>query len=138
MLSENPNPKINLPTNSTIKLAYMNIYGQTSLTETKQLQIENFLKAYRIDILNCQEIDISEEDFSQNHFISSSFEIISNNATNKYGTCCFISSNFRPENVKMGTEGRVIKFDILQTLHLVTSTSPLATVAMLGQAEKII
>ena len=60
-----PQPK-NLPsanpTNRNIRIAYMNIHGQTGLKETKQSQIENFLKVHKIDILHCQEINISEDD----------------------------------------------------------------------------
>ena len=100
------------PTVSTIKIAYMNIRGQTGLDITKQIQIEKFLQSNKIDILNCQEINIKEDDFSQNSFVTSSYEIISNNALNKYGTCCFISSDFTAENIKMDTGGRVIKFDL--------------------------
>ena len=41
----------------------MNIHGQTGLDESKQVQIENFIKSYKIDILNCQEINIDENSF---------------------------------------------------------------------------
>ena len=41
----------------------MNIHGQTGLDESKQAQIENFIKSYKIDILNCQEINIDENSF---------------------------------------------------------------------------
>ena len=39
----------------------MNIRGQTGLDLPKQLQIEKFIQTYRIDILNCQEINILED-----------------------------------------------------------------------------
>ena len=42
-----------------ITVAYMNIRGQTGLDITKQVQIEHFLKFYSVDILHCQEINIS-------------------------------------------------------------------------------
>ena len=64
----------------------MNIRGQTGLDVSKQLQIENFIKSYRIDILNCQEINVLEDSFSQCEYITSSYNIITNNAQNKYGT----------------------------------------------------
>ena len=97
---------------STITIAYMNIRGQTGLEIAKQVQIENFLRTYKIDILNCQEINISEDTFSQTDFICSSYQVLSNNATNKYGTASLISNNFSPQNIKVDTNGRVIIFDI--------------------------
>ena len=90
----------------------MNIRGQTGLDVSKQLLIENFIKSYRIDILNCQEINVLEDSFSQCEYITSSYNIITNNAQNKYGTCCIVSNNFNPENVKLDTNGRVLSFNI--------------------------
>ena len=37
--------------NNYINIAFMNIHGQTGLDESKQVQIENFIKSYKIDIL---------------------------------------------------------------------------------------
>ena len=65
-----------------LKIAFMNIRGQTGLTNTKQLQIESFIIREKIDILHLQEINISEDSFSSCNTISSSFNIISNNAAN--------------------------------------------------------
>ena len=95
-----------------ITLAYMNIRGQTGLDTTKQLQIEHFLKFYDIDILNCQEVNIDSESFNVCNYISSSYNIISNNASNKYGTCCLVASHFNVDNIRCDTNGRVILFDI--------------------------
>ena len=69
-----------MDSSNTLTLAYMNIRGQTGLDETKQVQIESFIKSYKIDILNCQEINISENSFSSCNFITSSYDIITNNA----------------------------------------------------------
>ena len=101
-----------IDSNNTLKLAYMNIRGQTGLDESKQIQIENFIKSYKIDILNCQEINIVEDSFKNCDLISSSFDLITNNAQNKYGTCCFVSNNFFKENIKLDTNGRIIAFNI--------------------------
>ena len=49
--------------NNCINIAFMNIHGQSSLDESKQVQIENFIKSYKIDILNCQEINMDENSF---------------------------------------------------------------------------
>ena len=90
----------------------MNIRGQTGLDNSKQLQIEHFLRNYNIDILNCQEINIVQDSFEQCDFLNSSFNIITNNARNKYGTCSFVSNSLQVDNIKLDTEGRVIVFDI--------------------------
>ena len=91
----------------------MNIRGQTGLKTSKQVQIENFLKHYSIDILHCQEINILEDSFENCSFLNSSYDIISNNASNKYGTCSFISNTLQqPQNIKFDSNGRVIVFDI--------------------------
>ena len=84
-----------------INIAYMNIRGQTGLDLKKQVQIENFLKTYEIDILNCQEINILNESFENCEFVNSSYDIITNNASNKYGTCCLVSNNLQSENINV-------------------------------------
>ena len=99
-------------TEDYITLAYINIRGQTGLDFAKQVQIEHFLKFYNVDILNCQEINITSETFEHCDYISSTYNIISNNARNKYGTCCLVSNNFQVENIKNHTNGRAIVFDI--------------------------
>ena len=71
---------------NVLKIGFMNIRGQTGLTSTKQLQIESFIIREKLDVLNLQEINIKEESFASCNTISSSFNIISNNAANKYGT----------------------------------------------------
>ena len=90
----------------------MNIRGQTGLELSKQFQIENFVKVHNIDILNCQEINVEKETFKQCHYLTSSYEIISNNASNKYGTCSIIKNSFRFSNLKMDSGGRIIIFDV--------------------------
>ena len=97
---------------NTINIAYMNIHGQTGLDIVKQVQIENFIRNHKIDILNCQEINISADSFENCDLVNSSYSIISNNAINKYGTCCFVSNTLQPENIKFDTSGRVIVFNL--------------------------
>jgi len=100
--------------NNCLTIAFMNICGQTGLDESKQLQIESFIKSYKVDILQCQEIDISDDSFSNCNFITSNYEILENNAVNKYGTCSIVSNSLVTENVKSDTNGRIICFDIGQ------------------------
>ena len=68
---------------NTINLAYMNVQGQTGLNISKQVQIENFLRNQKIYILNCQEINVSSDSFENCDFINSSYNIITNNASNR-------------------------------------------------------
>ena len=78
----------------------MNVRGQTGLDIAKQLQIENFLKSYKIDVLHCQEINISQDSFNSCDHINSAYNILSNNAQNKYGTCSIVSNQYNVENLK--------------------------------------
>ena len=90
----------------------MNIQGQTKLPLSKQLQIEDFVKFNNIDILHIQEIDICDESFSECNLLSSSYNILSNNSRNKYGTASIIRSDLDFANVRCDTAGRAIIFDI--------------------------
>ena len=90
----------------------MNIHGQTKLPTVKQLQIQDFIKYKNIDILHLQEIEIDENTFSECDYISSYFNIISNNSVNKYGTASIIRSDLDYRNIRCDTSGRAIMFDI--------------------------
>ena len=98
--------------NQVLTLAYINIRGQTGLEVSKQVQIEKILQVYNIDILHCQEANILDTTFETCNFINSSYSIISNNASNKYGTCTLVSNCLEPTNIRFDTNGRVIVFDI--------------------------
>ena len=98
--------------NNVLSLAYINFQGQTKLTVSKQVQIEDFLEYNKIDAAHLQETQICDDSFSNCNFISSSFNIITNNAVNKYGTCSLIKNELNFENVKCDTAGRAIVFDI--------------------------
>ena len=100
--------------NNLLTIAYMNIHGQSKLTTVKQLQIQDFMKYNKIDILHMQECNIDSETFSVCDFISSSFNIISNNSENKFGTASLVRSDLIFENVRCDTAGRGIVFDISQ------------------------
>ena len=51
------------PTNQ-LRIAFINIKGQTGLHIAKQIQIEDFVKQNKIDIVNLQEINIENDTFS--------------------------------------------------------------------------
>ena len=59
------------PNENVFTLAYLNIHGQTRIKLDKQLQIEEFLQHNNIDVLHCQEKNISEDTFSNCHLIDS-------------------------------------------------------------------
>ena len=56
--------------------AFINIRGQTGLHLSKQLQIENFIRENRIDILHLQESHIEENTFSECNLIASGYNIV--------------------------------------------------------------
>ena len=97
---------------AALKISYLNIRGQTGLQIGKQLQIEEFLKLNKSDILNLQEINLDSDTFSECSYIVSNYTLLSNNASNRYGTACLIRSDLIVEDVMMDTEGRVIVFDV--------------------------
>ena len=67
-----------------IIIGFMNIRGQSRLNVDKQIQIEDFLKKYKCDILNLQETNIQPETFSTCNYISSNYNILANNSTTNY------------------------------------------------------
>ena len=98
---------------STLKVATLNIQGQSGLNITKQKQIEDFVKHNKIDILHCQEIETCSNSFQDCSFISSSFNLLPNNSPiNKYGTASLVRNDLYVENVKMDTNGRALVFEV--------------------------
>ena len=95
-----------------LNIAFMNIRGQTGLTLTKQMQIEDYIRNNRIDILHLQESNIVEDTFIDCKLISSSYNIIANNSPTKYGTASLVKNEFEVKNVAMDSEGRVIIFEV--------------------------
>ena len=98
--------------NNVLIIAYLNIHGQTKLSLAKQVQIESFLKYNHVDIAHFQEIEILDDTFSECKYISSSFNFITNNAANKYGTASLVKNELCVENIRCDTSGRAIVFDI--------------------------
>ena len=97
---------------NSLVISYLNIHGQTGLQLDKQLQIEEFVKYSRSDIIHLQEIDIQDDTFNECNFIKSNFTVITNNAGNKYGTASLVKNDLPVENVMCDTAGRVIIFEI--------------------------
>ena len=91
---------------------YLECRSQTGFNLSKQLQIENFIKTYEIDVLHLQEVHFDDETFTQCRFISSSYTIIKNNSNTKYGTGSLIRNNFQVEDIVLHHSGRIILFNI--------------------------
>ena len=91
----------------------MNLRGQTGLSLSKQLQIQQFILDKKIDICHLQESNIEDDTFSSCNFISSSFEILVNNSISKYGSASLVRSDLQVTNIGMDHEGRVIVFDVM-------------------------
>ena len=98
--------------NTVLSIGFINSRGQTGLNSSKQAQIESFVVKNKIDVLNLQEIHISDDSFSNSKIISSSYNIISNNSPSKYGTASLIRTDFTPENILLDSHGRTIIFNI--------------------------
>ena len=103
---------MNPESDNILTVAYINMHGQSNLSEVKQVQLEDFIKFNKIDIAHLQETEICDDTFSTCNFISSSFNIHSNNAANKYGTSSLVKSVYSVENVRCDTAGRAIIFDM--------------------------
>ena len=100
------------PTNKSLVLAYLNCRGQSGFNESKQLQVENFIKCNNIDILHLQESHLEDETFSQCKFILSNFTIIKNNSPSRYGTACLVKSSLPVEDIILHHSGRIILFNV--------------------------
>ena len=106
--------EFNTVNRSSLRIGFMNIRGQSGLQIRKQVQIEAFVRRHDCDILHLQEANIESETFSSCDFISSNYNIFSNNSVSKYGTASLVKSGLMVENVRCDTEGRVIIFNIGQ------------------------
>ena len=95
-----------------LNIAFVNCKGQTGFNETKQFQIEHFLKSFDIDILHLQESHIEELTFQACNHISTNYQIITNNSSSKYGTASLIRNNFVIDNIILHESGRIIIFDL--------------------------
>ena len=115
--STNTNPISNinnfLITEKTIEIAYLNCVGQTKFTTAKQLEIQNYICEYSLDILHLQECMIESDTFSTCGYIKSNFNIITNNTPNNtyYGTASLVRSDLEITNIHTDDQGRVIVFD---------------------------
>ena len=110
-LCPQPN-KMNHSEQESLVISYLNLHGQTGFPVQKQLQVEQFLKYNKCDILHLQEVQIGDETFKECNFIESKYAVVVNNAENYYGTASLIKNDLSVENLLCDTNGRVIIFEI--------------------------
>ena len=72
-----------------MKVAFLNTYGQSGLSNQKLLELENFIEYNRLDIVCLQETDIQENAFSGCNILDRFTPIINNNKSG-YGTCTLV------------------------------------------------
>ena len=93
-----------------ITVAFINCVGQSRFPISKQLEIQSFVCSNNIDILHMQECRMDDDTFSQCGFLTSNFNLFSNNTPNEsnYGTATMVRSDIEVTNVHTDNEGRVI------------------------------
>ena len=93
-------------------VASLNIRGQLTLSQARILQLEDFIKHFKIDILNLQETDLKADSFADNNFLFSNFDLLINNSPKKFGVSTLIKNDIAYDNVKIDTEGRVLSYEL--------------------------
>ena len=99
-----------------LRVATLNCQGQSGITPTKALYINDMLKRSNIDILHLQETYINEETFEHCSLIESNYNVVKNNAINNYGTASLVKNNLTIKELRYDTEGRIIMFEIKKFL----------------------
>ena len=56
-----------------LKVAFINMYGQSGLTQQKLLELENFIQKNKLDIVCLTETNISESTFMECNYIYKNF-----------------------------------------------------------------
>ena len=63
----------------------INMWGQKGFKIECQRMLEDWVKSTNLDIVMCQETNITEDTFNGCSFIKENYSIISNNSLSKYG-----------------------------------------------------
>ena len=84
-----------------IIVAHINCVGQTKLPISKQLEIQSFVCTNKVDILHMQECKIDEDSFAQCGYLTSNFNVFSNNKPDEshYGTASLVRSDLDVSNI---------------------------------------
>ena len=96
-----------------IVVAYINCVGQSKLPISKQLEIQSFVCTYKVDILHLQECKMDDDTFSQCGFLTSNYNLFSNNKPDDsyYGTASLVRSDLEVSNVHTDNDGRILVFE---------------------------
>ena len=81
------------------------------------MQIEDFIKHQRLDILHLQEVEVNDSTFESCPVISSCFTIIPNNSPTQYGTASLVKNEIVVENIQFDSAGRIIVFEACGITH---------------------
>ena len=96
----------------TLTVGFLNILGQTKLSQPKQKQLEFIVKQHKIDILHMQETNIEDEAFEFCPYIANNYQILAQNNETGYGVCSLVHKKLTTENEFFHPTGRLITFDI--------------------------
>lgn len=110
-----------------IKVAFINVYGQSGLAYQKLLELENFIQKYKLEIVCLQETDISQNTFLECNFISRNFKVEYNNSKSGFGTCTLVKKDFCVTNVMKDCDGRILSLDIDDQFTIVNIYFPSGT-----------
>ena len=91
-----PNSSFTPPTQtSELTIAFINCVGQSKFPLLKQLEIQNYIRSHKIDILHLQEVMIDDTSFSECHYVRNNFNLFSNNTPGNtpYGTASLVRSD---------------------------------------------
>ena len=116
-----------------LKVAFINMYGQSGLTQQKLLELENFIQKNKLDIVCLQETNISESTFMECNYIYKNFCPFYNNNKSGYGTCTLVKKDFSVTNIVKDSDGRVLCLDIDEQVTVVNVYLPSGT----DQSSKI-
>ena len=96
-----------------LTLAFINCVGQSKFPLPKQLEIQNYIRSHKIDILHLQEVMIDDTSFSECHYVRNNFNLFSNNTPGNtpYGTASLVRSDIEVSNILTDNAGRIIIFD---------------------------
>ena len=101
------------PPDNQINISFINCYGQSKLSTTKQLEIQSYVCSNKLDIIHLQECRIEDNIFAHCGFLISNFNIYSNNKPDgsHYGTASLVRSDLSVTNIHTDDDGRGLIFD---------------------------
>ena len=96
---------------NSLKIGFINIYGQTGFSSSKVLEFENVIEYNKLDVVCLQETDIDQNTFSECNILRKYIPIINNSSTG-YGTCTLVSKVLSVDNIIKDSDGRFISVDV--------------------------